>query len=71
MTPNTSPAPDKLLRLRDLVELTALSRATIYRLMNAGKFPTPIQIGGANRWPAGELAQFIESRKATRGPKGA
>ena len=73
MTLENPPLPtslDRLLRLSDLVELTALSRATIYRLMNAGSFPPPIRIGGINRWPAHELVEFIEAHKATRTSRG-
>ena len=62
-----SAALPKLLTLRDLIELTALSRATIYRGMNAGEFPLPIRIGGTNRWPLEDITAFIEERKAVRG----
>jgi prophage regulatory protein len=70
VTPDTLPrtdVPDRLLRMRDLIELTALSRATIYREMDAGNFPLPIRIGGNNRWPIAEITAFIEARKAERG----
>jgi prophage regulatory protein len=59
--------PDRLLRMRDLVELTALSRATIYREMEAGNFPLPIRIGKNNRWPLADILDFIEARKSARG----
>ena len=52
--------------MRDLIELTALSRATIYREMEAGNFPLPIRIGGNNRWPLAEIVDFIEARRALR-----
>jgi prophage regulatory protein len=64
--PQISPLPPRLLRLRDLIDLTALSRATIYREMNAGRFPPPIKIGGANRWPLAEITAFIEERMVVR-----
>ena len=56
-----------LLRMRDLIEMTALSRATIYRAMEAGNFPLPIRIGGNNRWLLADIIDFIEARKAARG----
>jgi prophage regulatory protein len=57
---------DRLLRMRDLIELTALSRATIYREMDVGSFPLPIRIGGNNRWPLTDVLAFIEARRAVR-----
>ena len=62
----TQPAPERLLRLHDLLELTALSRATIYREISAGNFPAPIKIAGASRWPASEVTLYIEGRKSAR-----
>ena len=63
-------APDRLIRMRDLIELTALSRATIYREMEAGNFPLPIRIGGNNRWPMADILTFIELRRAVRDRSG-
>ena len=57
---------NRLLRMRDLIELTALSRPTIYREMAAGNFPRPLRIGGNNRWPLAEIVDFIEARRALR-----
>jgi prophage regulatory protein len=58
--------PDRLLRMQDLLDITGLSRATVYRAVCAGSFPKPIKIGGASRWPASELAAYIEARKSAR-----
>jgi predicted DNA-binding transcriptional regulator AlpA len=52
--------------MRDLTELTALSRATIYREMQTGTFPAPIRIGGSNRWPLSDIVAFIEDRRSSR-----
>ena len=62
---------NRLLRMRDLIDLTALSRATIYREMDAGNFPLPIRIGGNNRWRIAEIIDFIEGRAAFRDRCGA
>lgn len=68
MTYPTTPsaAPERLLTLREVRELTSLSSATIYRMVAAGALPKPIKCGNASRWPASELAAFIEARKAAR-----
>jgi predicted DNA-binding transcriptional regulator AlpA len=49
-----------------VLELTALSRATIYREITAGHFPAPVKIAGASRWPISEVADYIEARKTAR-----
>ena len=53
--------PERLLRLSDVVELTALSRATVYRQVAAGSFPAPVKIAGASRW-SGERDRAASSR---------
>ena len=35
----------RLLTLRDLMQMTALSRSAVYALMAASRFPKPIRIG--------------------------
>ena len=63
---------DRLLSRKQVEKLTGLGRSTIYRLMRAGEFPTPIRIGGrAVRWPASELREFLESRPRATGEGGA
>ena len=37
----------KVLRLPAVIELSGLSRSTIYRLIKLGKFPAPVRIGEA------------------------
>ena len=38
------PEPDKILRMRTVLERTGLSRATIYRKMRDGTFPNQVRI---------------------------
>ncbi len=35
---------DRILRQKDVQDITGLSRSTIYRHVNAGTFPAPIQL---------------------------
>ena len=58
--------PDRLIRLQQILELTALSRATIYRMIAAGDFPEPTKFGSASRWHASVLAEFIAARRPER-----
>jgi predicted DNA-binding transcriptional regulator AlpA len=52
---------ERLLRMSDVVEMTVLSRATIYRHVAAGTFLAPVKIAGAARWQASAVARFIEA----------
>ena len=41
---------------------TGLSRATIYRLMEAGEFPQSVKIGlRAVAWPSSEVQEWIQA----------
>ena len=52
-----------LIRLRTVMERTALSRSSIYAMAALGKFPQPIKIGvRASAWLQSEIDDFIEAR---------
>ena len=53
----------RLLTLRDVTQVTALSRSAVYALMAQSRFPKPIRIGSrAVRWVEQEVLDFITSR---------
>lgn len=55
---------DYLLPRKTVEVMSGLSRATIYRLMKAGKFPRPLSIGtGAVRWRQSEVIAWQQSLK--------
>ena len=59
---------DRLLRRREVEDITGLSRSTIYRLMDAGEFPQPKSIGPkCVRWRLSEIIAWIPSRPLARG----
>ena len=61
--PRAGGAMPKLLTLRDVKAITALSRSAIYALMAESRFPKPIRIGNrAVRWVEQEVLDFIASR---------
>ena len=64
--PSRITEPERLIRLQEILELTALSRATIYRMIAAGDFPEPTKFGSASRWHASVLAEFIAGRRPER-----
>lgn len=56
----------EFLRLRDVQAITRLSRATIYRLSNAKKFPQPVKLTdrGASAWVRDEINEWVAERIA-------
>lgn len=47
-------------RIADVVHITALSRATVYRRIADGKFPSPVHLGGrACGWTPAALQAWI------------
>lgn len=53
----------KLLRLEEVIEITGLSRASIYRYEACGRFPKRRQVGpNAVRWLDEDLIEWMKSR---------
>lgn len=52
--------PDRIIRLRTVLESTGLSRSTIYRKITEGTFPSQIKLGvhGAG-WRESEINRWI------------
>lgn len=57
---------DRLLNLQEVIHLTALSRATVYRAIANGDFPPPVKIGRVCRWPASDIGSFVAGLSAKR-----
>ncbi len=49
---------------REAVELTGLSRNTLYRLVKANKVPGAQKLGGWIRFHVGKLHAWLEGREA-------
>lgn len=59
---------DRFLRLPAVIEMTGLSRATIYRMEKAGAFPRRFQLGpNSVGWRLSKLQEFMESREEVGG----
>lgn len=55
----------KLIRKAEVLDLCAISNATLYRLIARGLFPAPVVLstrGRAVAWFAPEVQEWIESR---------
>ena len=54
----------RLLRMPEVLERTGVSKATIYRLIRAGKFPKPVELGvRAVGGDAHSIDEWIEARQ--------
>jgi prophage regulatory protein len=49
----------QLINAKTLGGMLALSKRQIFRLNSCGKIPAPIRIGGAVRWDAAEIADWL------------
>lgn len=50
-------------RQKDVVELTSLSRVTLWRMVQRGEFPSPVQLSpGRVGYPAAEVDAWIAAR---------
>lgn len=60
----------KILRLRDVVQVTGLSRSTIYAEIAKGKFPRQVSLTGRRSvgWPEHAVTQWVESRQTNATP---
>ena len=59
---------DKLLRQKEVTEITTLSRSKIYEMMDAEKFPRPLKIGAqAVAWKSSEIQAWIDALERSTG----
>ncbi|WP_194745221.1 helix-turn-helix transcriptional regulator [Thermaurantiacus tibetensis] len=58
--------PDRILTIFEVVALTSLSRASIYRGMAEGWFPQQTRLSpGRVGWPASTIARWLRERAGT------
>ena len=58
-------AHDRLLRRKEVEDLTGLGTTSIYKFMKAGSFPRAVRVSaGAVRWRLSEVNAWIASRTA-------
>ncbi len=61
-----------ILRLPDVIKVTALSRSVIYDLIAQGKFPKQIKLTSrSSGWIESEVNQWLDDRIAERDAKAA
>ena len=58
---------ERFLRRTEVCEMVGLARSSIYRLISAGSFPRPVQVGPkAVRWRLADIRNFMRSRQLTK-----
>jgi prophage regulatory protein len=58
----TTDTPDRILRIRTVLERTGLSRATMYRKMQSGTFPKSVQISTrCTGWRESAVEQWMHN----------
>jgi prophage regulatory protein len=58
--------PTKLIKLPTVVELTTLSKSTIYKMVKDGKFPKPVQLGErATGWRVSDVDAWLNNLAPT------
>lgn len=58
---------NNLIKLPQVIKLTALSRSSLYSYIKNGEFPAPIKIGKrAVAWPEARVADWINQRVNTQ-----
>lgn len=57
----------QLIRLKEVIALTSLSRSSIYKFISEGRFPKSVSLGDrAVAWIKEEIEEWIEARIAER-----
>lgn len=52
----------RIIFIRTVMQLTGLSRQTIWRYVNAGKFPPPKKIDNRNAWTEQKINTWIDEQ---------
>ncbi|ELP5728321.1 AlpA family transcriptional regulator [Vibrio vulnificus] len=57
----------RLIRFREVLAMTGLSRSSMYRFIEENQFPAQVQLGGrAVAWVESEVQEWIQQRAAAR-----
>lgn len=57
---------EDLMNLEDLAIKLKISKRTIRRLNDAGKFPLPLRIGRSMRWRSSDIQSWLDERCPSR-----
>ncbi|WP_028491939.1 AlpA family transcriptional regulator [Thioalkalivibrio sp. ALE19] len=66
-TDTPAPERERLLRIRDVLDRTAMSRSAWYALIAQNKAPAPVKVGAAARWPESVVDAWIRRQVESEG----
>jgi excisionase family DNA binding protein len=58
---------EKMIKVKDVAEKIKVNRSTVYKLLSAGKIPSPVKIGRSVRWRLAEINAWISAGCPTVG----
>ena len=59
----------RLMRIREVLQLSGLSRATLYREIKSHTFPAPVKLSSRSvGWLQDDVTQWLQLRISQRGP---
>ena len=63
--PDATGRDEEIMRLPEVLRTVGLSRSTIYRLIEEGKFPPPLRLTGSRAigWRRGEIRAWLGGRR--------
>lgn len=61
--------PRRLIRIREVLHLTGLSRSGLYKRIGYGLFPAPIKLGRTSVWLESDIDAWIDALLATKDRK--
>ncbi|MYM23098.1 AlpA family phage regulatory protein [Duganella sp. FT135W] len=68
-TNTTIPGTCRLMRIREVLQLCGLSRATLYREIKLHAFPAPVKLSARSvGWLQDDVVLWLQTRIAQRGP---
>lgn len=67
-TVKETPPEQQLLTVQQVTRSLAICRRTLEREIQRQRFPRPVKIGSASRWPASDVQHYVARLAAQRGP---
>jgi prophage regulatory protein len=59
---------DRIIRKPELLQITGVSSATVYRWIGEKSFPAPVRLGpNSTGWRESEVEEWLESRQPVQG----
>lgn len=52
---------ERMLTVKEVAALLAVSTRNVYRLKDAGRIPKPFKIGGATRWRTEDIQKWLNN----------